>query len=167
MPDPITPPVQELILESIKARLSAINSTLSPDLYHTQVRRVVRGIIPPDEADGIVLMLNAPKDTPDTRMPEGGRATGGPPEGTQTCILDVTVEAWINHEFMSDTMHVKAAADIVRQVLSDRYQGGYAKNSWWVETSRVLQNVTAPVGILTVRFQVQYRTRFGKQSEQL
>ena len=159
-------PKIELILESVRTRLVAINATLSPDVYHSKVRRVVRGVMPPDDADGYTLMITA-LERPYTEMTEGGRVTGGNTKGTQYRLLVLGVEAWIDHEYLTDTESIAIAADIEYAVLLDRYQGGHAKNSWWVSTTRQPVQITTPVGHLRVEFNVMFRTVFGEPSTQI
>lgn len=155
--------VKEQILRHVVTRLEAINAGTSPADYASTVSRVVRGVVDPDESTGkTVLMLATASETPDG--PSGERkAGGGPGRGTQYRLMTLTVDAWVAAEFITDADTVALGADIERAVLTDRYMDGHAVNSWWRSTTITpVSTQAAPVGLLRVEFQIQFRTVYGQ-----
>lgn len=158
----MTPSVKENILAWIAATLETIDAGREPEIYHTTVSRVVRGIVDPDEGEGkIVVMLASAEETPDPELDR--KAGGGPGVGMQYRMMLVDVDCWLHDEFMTDTASVGLGCDIERALLSDRYMGGHAVNSWWRGTTINPVNTEAgPTSLLRVRFAVKFRTLYGQ-----
>lgn len=150
-------PIQELILREIKSRLEGINATSAPDTYYNRVRRVVRGLINPDQDVGALTLQLSSVNNAVKQYQSGGGAGG-------VCyrVMTVAVDAWLHKEFLSDTDSIRLAADIERAVMSDRKNGGHSECTWWQGAAPMAApDEAAPTAYLRVQFTVEYRTAAG------
>lgn len=166
--------IRSKILDWVVARLQTELVSNPGGFYPAPVMAVRRGYLsPPDIDSSPTLCVNADEETPYEDSSRGGRkAGGGPAAGVQDRVMRMSVQCWLTRDgdTSDEYMHQLATgieSAILQQDGSGRRMGGYAINTWWIRSTVMQAEQTAPQQWLSVEFRVYFRTAYGRPDIQV